>query len=82
MLKRECRKRNPPTLLVGRYIAAATMENSMKRPLKTRVNILSSDPAYGHIYIEKTAIQKDTQTPNIHSSTIYSSQDVKASVHE
>ena len=36
MLERVWRKRNPPTLLVGMYIGATTMENSMEFPLKTK----------------------------------------------
>ena len=34
MLERVWRKGNPPTLLVGKYIGAATMENGMEVPLK------------------------------------------------
>ena len=36
MLERIWRKGNPPTLLVGTYIGAATMENSMEVPQKTK----------------------------------------------
>ena len=41
---------NPPTLLVGLQDGAATMENSMKVPQKTkhRVTILSSNPTPPH----------------------------------
>ena len=40
-----CGKGNPPTLLVGMYIGAATMENSMEVPQKTKNTELSYDPA-------------------------------------
>ena len=36
MLERVWRKENPPTLLVGMQIGAATMENSMEGSLKTK----------------------------------------------
>ena len=36
MLERVWRKRNPPTLLVGIYVGAATVENSMESPQKTK----------------------------------------------
>ena len=40
MLQKMWRKRNPPTLLVGMYINAATMENNMEIPLKTKNRII------------------------------------------
>ena len=54
------RKENPHILLVG-----ATMENSMEVPQKTknRITIQSSNPTPGHIYPDKTIIQKDTCIP-------------------
>ena len=36
MLERMWRKGNPPTLLVGMQVCAATMENSMEVPQKTK----------------------------------------------
>ena len=36
MLQRVWRKGKPPTLLVGMYIGATTMENSMEVPQKTK----------------------------------------------
>ena len=45
------RKKNPSTLLVGRYIRAATMENSIEVPQKTKIQITiqSSNPTPVHI---------------------------------
>ena len=37
MLERVERKGNPPTLFIGMYIGAATMENSMEGPQKTKI---------------------------------------------
>ena len=70
MLERVWRKANPPTLLVGMQIGAATMENratmenSMEVPQKTknRVAIWSFNPTLD-IYPEKSLIRKDTCTP-------------------
>ena len=39
MLERVWRKGNPPTLLVGMYTGAATVENSMEVPQKTKNRI-------------------------------------------
>ena len=49
-------KRNPPNLLMGMYIGAATMQNSMEVPLKTE---LPYDPAILLLSInqEKTKTQ-------------------------
>ena len=44
MLERAWRKGNPPTLLVGIYVGATTMENSMEIPQKTKMELLY-DPA-------------------------------------
>ena len=51
MLESVWRKRNPPTLLVGMWNGAVTMENCMEAPQKTenRVGIQSSNPIPGHI---------------------------------
>ena len=55
MLERVWRKENPPTQLVGMSIGAATRENSMEVPQKTknRVAIASSSPPPGHISGQK-----------------------------
>ena len=62
MLERVWRKWNPPTLLVGMEIGAATVENSMEVPQKTKNNWDPAIPLLG-IYPDKTLIQKDTCTP-------------------
>ena len=65
MLERMWRIRNPPpTLLVGMYIGTATMENSMKGPQRTKIE-LPYDPAIAllGIYLDKSIIQKDKCTP-------------------
>ena len=73
------RKGNPPTLLVGMYIGAATMENSMEVPQKTknRVAIWSSNPIPGHISVENSNLKRYMH-PNVQGSTIYDSQDMEA----
>ena len=59
-------KGNPPTLLVGMSLGAATVENSMKflQKIKNRTTISPAIPLLG-IYPKKTKtlIQKDTCTP-------------------
>ena len=64
LLERVWKKGNPPTLLVGMYTGAATMENSMEAPQKLKIE-LPYDPAIPllDIYPDKTIIQKDTCTP-------------------
>ena len=71
MLERVWRKENTPTLLVGMYIGAATMENSMELPYDPAMPLLGTYP-------EKTIIQKDIMHPSVQCSTIYNSQDVEA----
>ena len=39
VLARMWRKRNPPALLVGMYIGAATMENSTEVPQQTKIRM-------------------------------------------
>ena len=66
MLARMWRKGNPGTLLVGMWIGAATMENSMEVPQKpkNRTTISSGSPTPGYISKEtKPLIWKDTCTP-------------------
>ena len=55
MMEGVWREGNPPTLLVGMSIGAATMENSMGAPQKTK-NIYPYDTAtlLLGIYLEKT----------------------------
>ena len=57
---------------------AATMENSMEVPQKTknRTTIRSSNPTPGHISSENSN-SKRYMYPNIHSSNIHNSQDIK-----
>ena len=64
MLERVWRKGNSPTLWVGMPTGIATMENSMKVPLKTknRVTILTCGSTPGHI-TRAIIIWKDTCTP-------------------
>ena len=61
MLERVWRKRNPIKLLVGLYIGATTVENSMEIPQETNI-VDSAIPLLG-IYPEKTTTRKDTCTP-------------------
>ena len=66
MLERVWRKGNPPTLLVGMEIGAATVENCMRFLKKLKLELLC-DPAIPllGIYMEKTKTlnQKDTCRP-------------------
>ena len=64
MLERMWRKRNPITLLVGMWIGATIVENSMEIPQKTkhRTTIWSSNPTPGHLSRENHN-SKDTCTP-------------------
>ena len=85
MLARMWRKKNPPTLFVGMQIGAATVENSMRFPKKLKPE-LPYDPAIPllGIYLEKKPKQtrntnsKRYMHPSVHCSTIYNSQDMKA----
>ena len=63
MLDRLWRKGNIPTLLVGMYVGAATMENSVEVPQKTK-NRITYDPAIPllGLYSDKTIIQQDICT--------------------
>ena len=62
MLERMWRKGNPPTLLVRMLAGAATMENSMQFPQKTRILIYDSAIPLLGIYLDKYIIQKDIHT--------------------
>ena len=59
------RKGNTLTLLLGMYIDATTMENSIEVPQITKKIELPHDLAISllRIYPEKTVIRKDTYTP-------------------
>ena len=63
----------------GMPTGTATMENSMKVPLKTknRVTILTCNPTPGHITRENSNLKRYMH-PNVHSSTIYNSQGTEA----
>ena len=79
MPERVWRKGNSPTLWVGMPTGIATMENSMKVPLKTKngVTILTCGPTPGHITRDNSNLKRYMH-PNVHSSTIYNSQDTEA----
>ena len=66
MLERMHRKGNPSALLVGMHTGAATVENSMEFPQKTK-NELPFDPAILllRLYLKnpETPIQKNLCTP-------------------
>ena len=64
MLERVWRKGNPPALLVGMSVGAATMETVWRflRKLKIELPYDPAIPLLG-IYPEKTIIQKDICTP-------------------
>ena len=57
-------KRNPPAPFIGVYFGAATMENSMEFPHKTKngITVWSSSLTPG-IHPSETVIQKDTCAP-------------------
>ena len=79
MLERVWRKGNPSTLLGGMYIGAATVENSMELPQKTknRVAIWFSNPTPGHISGENSNSKRYIHS-YVHSSTVYNSQNMEA----
>ena len=72
-------KIKPPTLLVGMYISAATMENSKEFPSKSRnrATVWSSNPTSGHISGEHHNL-KGYMHPTIHCSNIYNNQGMEA----
>ena len=71
-------ERNPP--LVGVYVGAATMENSMEVPQKTknRITLGSRTPTPRHISRQNYHLKRYTHL-NVHSSTSRNSQDMGAS---
>ena len=58
MMTRMWRKENPCALLMGMYVGAATMENSMEGPqkIKNRAIILSSNSTSGYILKETKSL--------------------------
>ena len=71
-------KGKPPTLLVGMWIGAGTMENSMEVPQNTRnrIAIWSSNPT-PRLVSRGNSTLKGYMHPNVHSNTIHSSQDME-----
>ena len=71
-------KGDPLTLLVGMQVGAATMENCMEVPQETknRVAIWSSNPTPRHI-LRQNYNSKRYMHSDVHSSTIYNSQDME-----
>ena len=67
-------KGNPSSLLVRMQTGAATMENSMEFPQKSKME-LPFDPAIGNIPKESpNTTLKELMHPMIHSGTTYNSQ--------
>ena len=65
-----------PKGLVGMQMGAATMPKSMVYPWKTTIG--SSSPAPGHVTgKEEHSNSERCMHPNVHSSTIYNSQDME-----
>ena len=64
---------------IGMWIAITILENSIEvlKTLQIELPYGLAIPLLG-IYAEKTIIQKDTCTTNVHWSTIYSSQNMEA----
>ena len=72
-------KRDPPTLLVKMQVGAATAENSIKGPQKSknRITIRPSNPIPGCISGEKHNLKRYMH-PNVHCNTVYNNQDIEA----
>ena len=80
VLERMQRKGNPSALLVGMHTGAATVENSMEFPQKTKngTAFWPSNPTAGIMPQESwNTNSKEPIHPNVHSSTIYDSQVLK-----
>ena len=79
MLKRVWRYGNPPILLVRMKTGAATIENTMEVPQKTknRVTICSCNPIPGHISIQNSNLKRYMQ-PYVHSCTTHKSPIAKS----
>ena len=69
-------------MLVGMQIGAATLENNMEVPQKTKIE-LPYDPAIALLVLysrdPKILIQRGSCTPNVYSSTINNSQNIERS---
>ena len=83
MVQRVWRKRNPHTLLVQMQTGKASVEDSMEAPYKTKnkntFSIRSSNPTPGDIPGKGENCNSKRYTHlNVLGSTIYSSQDIKA----
>ena len=73
------RKENLPIQLVGLYLGAATVKNSMKVLYKTknRVTTWSCNPTLGHLPKENHNLKRYMYL-SVHGSTTYNSQDMEA----
>jgi len=81
MLERVWRKGNLPTVLVGMKIGAATTDNTVEVPYKTknRVTIWSRNShSWGLSRKDKNSNSERFMYLNVHSSTVYNSQDMEA----
>jgi len=56
-------KREPPALLVGMYVGAATVENSMEVPQKTDKSYHMIQQSHSGVYTGQTKNKKDISTP-------------------
>ena len=74
MLERVWRKGNPPTLPVGMYAGAATVENSTEVPQKTNKSYHMIQQSHSGVYTRQTKNQKDTCTPMFTHYTYSNSQ--------
>ena len=75
------RKMNPHALLMGMWIGAATVENSMgvTKKIKSRTTIWSNNSTSGYLSKEnKNTNLKRYMHPSVHCSIIYNSQDMEA----
>ena len=75
MLVRLWTNGNPPTLLVGMQIAAATVENGMEASQKTKnkATIWPSIPTTEHTY-KQNCSSKRYMNPYVHNSATHSNQ--------
>ena len=81
VLARMWRKGNPPALLVGMEIGAATVENSMEvcQKIKNRTIILSSNSTPGYLpKVNENTNSKRYMQLYVHWTIIYNSQDKEA----
>ena len=79
MLERVWRKGKPLALLVGMWIGATTMENSVEVPYKTKNRITTRpDNPTPRLIPWEDDNSKSCMPCNVHFSTIYNSQYVEA----